>query len=126
MVNPEDASNEEDYLISAAWMPNVDGWVFKNSALSISKTKQTHNIPFLIGFNSFEGSSLIPMFYTKNQHDNDEDWIQTIWELAIPNDPNNIDYIADENIHLVAEISNSNPYLNEGITILYKLCISRF
>ena len=38
-----------------------------------------------------------------------------------PNDPNNIDYIADENIHLVAEISNSNPYLNEGITILYKL-----
>ena len=38
-----------------------------------------------------------------------------------PNDPNNVDYIADENIHLVAEISNSNPYLNEGITILYKL-----
>ena len=71
-------------------MPNVDGWVFENSALNISKTEQTHNIPFLIGFNSFEGSSLIPMFYTKNQHDNDEDWIQTIWELAIPNDPNNI------------------------------------
>ena len=38
-----------------------------------------------------------------------------------PNDPNNIDYIADENIHLVAEISNPKPYLNEGITVLYKL-----
>lgn len=38
-----------------------------------------------------------------------------------PNDPNNIDYLTDENIRLVAEISNSSPYLNEGITIVYKL-----
>ena len=38
-----------------------------------------------------------------------------------PNDPNNIDYITDENIRLVAEISNTQPYLNEGITVLYKL-----
>ena len=38
-----------------------------------------------------------------------------------PNDPNNVDYIADENIHLVAEISNLKPYLNEGITVIYKL-----
>jgi hypothetical protein len=38
-----------------------------------------------------------------------------------PNDPNNIDYLTDENIHLVAEISNPSPYLNEGITIVYKL-----
>ena len=38
-----------------------------------------------------------------------------------PNDPNNIDYITDENIRLVAEISDSNPYLNEGMTVVYKL-----
>ena len=38
-----------------------------------------------------------------------------------PNDPNNIDYITDQNIRLVAEISNIQPYLNEGITVLYKL-----
>jgi hypothetical protein len=38
-----------------------------------------------------------------------------------PNDPNNIDYLTDENIHLVAEISNPSPYLNEGITVVYKL-----
>lgn len=38
-----------------------------------------------------------------------------------PNDPNNIDYITDENIRLVAEISDANPYLNEGITVVYKL-----
>ncbi len=38
-----------------------------------------------------------------------------------PNDPNNIDNIIEGNIHLVAEISKTNPYLNEGITITYKL-----
>lgn len=38
-----------------------------------------------------------------------------------PNDPDNIDYLTDENIHLIAEISNDNPYLNEGISVVYKL-----
>ena len=38
-----------------------------------------------------------------------------------PNDPNNIDGQIDGNIHLVAEVSNPNPYLNEGITVIYKL-----
>lgn len=32
--------------------------------------------------------------------------------------------IASENIHLVAEISDTNPYLNEGITVVYKLYVS--
>lgn len=41
-----------------------------------------------------------------------------------PNDPNNVDYIADENIHLVAEVSKTNPYLNEAITVVYKLYVS--
>ena len=41
--------------------------------------------------------------------------------VARPNDPNNVDYIADENLHLVAEISNYRPYLNEAITVLYKI-----
>ena len=38
-----------------------------------------------------------------------------------PNDPNNVEGQIDGNIHLVAEVSNTNPYLNEGITIIYKL-----
>jgi len=38
-----------------------------------------------------------------------------------PNDPNNVDNILDGNIHLVAEVSKSAPYLNEGITVIYKL-----
>lgn len=41
-----------------------------------------------------------------------------------PQDADNSDYIASENIHLVAEISNTNPYLNEAITVVYKLYVS--
>lgn len=35
-----------------------------------------------------------------------------------------INRIADENIHLVAEVSNANPFLNEAITVSYKLYVS--
>ncbi|MEP1487839.1 MAG: BatD family protein [Algibacter sp.] len=41
-----------------------------------------------------------------------------------PKDPNDPDYIASETIHLVAEVSKSNPYLNEAITVVYKLYVS--
>ncbi|HLT32489.1 MAG TPA: BatD family protein [Aquaticitalea sp.] len=41
-----------------------------------------------------------------------------------PNDPNNSVAVADDNIHLVAEISKTNPYLNEAITVVYKLYVS--
>jgi len=41
-----------------------------------------------------------------------------------PKDPNDPNYIASQNIHLVAEVSKTNPYLNEAITVVYKLYIS--
>ena len=41
--------------------------------------------------------------------------------VEIPVNPNDPSYIADNNIHLVAEISKTNPYLNEPISIIYKL-----
>ncbi len=41
-----------------------------------------------------------------------------------PNDPDNAVGVADDNIHLVAEISKTNPYLNEAITVVYKLYVS--
>lgn len=44
--------------------------------------------------------------------------------VAEPKDGNNADYIASENVHLVAEVSNTNPYLNEGIAVTYKLYVS--
>lgn len=41
-----------------------------------------------------------------------------------PTDGNNSEYIASENLHLVAEVSKSDPYLNEAITVVYKLYVS--
>lgn len=41
-----------------------------------------------------------------------------------PKDPNDPNYIASKNIHLIAEVSKTNPYLNEAITIVYKLYVS--
>jgi len=41
-----------------------------------------------------------------------------------PNGQMTVDDFADDNLHLVAEVSKSNPYLNEEITIVYKLYVS--
>lgn len=45
--------------------------------------------------------------------------------IEVPKDPNNPDYIAQQNIHLVAEVSNLNPYVGEGIYVVYKLYVSQ-
>ncbi len=42
-----------------------------------------------------------------------------------PTDGDNLDFVASENLHLVAEISNPNPFLNEAITVVYKLYVSQ-
>ena len=41
-----------------------------------------------------------------------------------PTDGDNSEMIAEDNLHLVAEISKANPYLNEAITVVYKLYVS--
>lgn len=45
--------------------------------------------------------------------------------VELPKDPNEAPAItADNNIYLVADISKANPYLNEPITVVYKLYFS--
>lgn len=41
-----------------------------------------------------------------------------------PSDQMTADDVADENLHLVAEVSKTNPYLNEAISVVYKLYVS--
>ncbi|MVO11015.1 protein BatD [Flavobacterium sp. TP390] len=41
--------------------------------------------------------------------------------VELPKDPNDPDYKVGEGVHLVAEVSNGNPYLNEPVTVIYKL-----
>lgn len=44
--------------------------------------------------------------------------------VEIPKDPNDPNYIAQQNIHLVAEISKSQPYVGEGVYVEYRLYVS--
>lgn len=44
--------------------------------------------------------------------------------VEIPKDPNDPNYIASESIHLVAEVSKTNPYLNEAVSVVYKLYVA--
>ena len=41
-----------------------------------------------------------------------------------PNGAPSVDEIADENLHLVAEVSKTNPYMNEPVSVVYKLYFS--
>ncbi len=43
--------------------------------------------------------------------------------VEIPKDPNDPSYVASQNVHLIAEISNANPYVGESISIVYKLYV---
>ena len=45
--------------------------------------------------------------------------------VEIPKDPNDPNYIAQQNVHLVAEISKSSPYVGEGIYVEYRLYVSQ-
>lgn len=50
--------------------------------------------------------------------------VQVTTAVTRPNDPDDVDNVADDNLHLIAEISKGNPYLNEPVTIVYKLYVS--
>ncbi|MDO6808258.1 BatD family protein [Zobellia galactanivorans] len=41
-----------------------------------------------------------------------------------PSDEMTVDDVADESLHLVAEVSKTDPYLNEGLSVVYKLYVS--
>lgn len=44
--------------------------------------------------------------------------------VSIKKDPNDASYVVNENLHLVAEVSNNKPYLNQGFSVVYKLYFS--
>ncbi|MFK8059506.1 MAG: BatD family protein [Polaribacter sp.] len=44
--------------------------------------------------------------------------------VEIPKNPNDPNYIAQQNVHLVAEVSKTRPYVGEGIYVEYRLYVS--
>ena len=47
--------------------------------------------------------------------------ITVVKGVVKPKDPNDPDLVAKENIFLVAEISNTNPFIGESLSVVYKL-----
>ena len=45
--------------------------------------------------------------------------------VDIPPNPNDPNYIAQQNVHLVAEVSKRRPYVGEGVYVEYKLYVSQ-
>jgi hypothetical protein len=43
--------------------------------------------------------------------------------IEIPEDPNDPRYLAQQNVHLVAEVSDMTPYVGESISVVYKLYV---
>lgn len=94
-------------------------WV--NGARSFSKTysyflapKKTGNITISQATIEIEGETYKTSPVT----------VQITTAVNRPNDPDDVENVADDNLHLIAEISKGNPYLNEAITIVYKLYVS--
>ena len=50
--------------------------------------------------------------------------VRVLDPVDIPKNPNDPNYIAQQNIHLVAEISNAKPYVGQGVYVEYRLYIS--
>lgn len=44
--------------------------------------------------------------------------------IELPKDPNDPDYIANQNVHLETLVSNENPFVGEGIYVEYRLYFS--
>lgn len=44
--------------------------------------------------------------------------------IEMPKDPNDPNYIADQNVHLEVMVSNASPYIGEGIYVEYRLYFS--
>ncbi len=50
--------------------------------------------------------------------------IQVVSEKEMPKDPNDPEYIAKENVHMVTMVSDKSPYVGEGIYVEYRLYFS--
>jgi len=92
--------------------------VFVNGKRTYSMTYTYFITPLKKGVFDIEQASIE---YEGNVYKTTPVTINVTEAVAIPRDPNDPKYIVDEKLHLVAEISKRSPYVNEPITIVYKL-----
>ena len=92
--------------------------VFVNGKRTYSMTYTYFITPLKKGVFDIEQASIE---YEGNVYKTTPMTINVTEAVAIPIDPNDPKYIVDEKLHLVAEVSKRSPYINEPITIVYKL-----
>ncbi len=98
--------------ISSSWVNGVRSYNKTYSYTVAPLNKGT----FTIGQSSIEISGKIYKTSPKK--------VQVTEAVDRPNGQLTVDDIADEHLHLVAEVSKSNPYVNEAISVVYKLYVS--
>jgi hypothetical protein len=89
-----------------------------------SSYKQTYTYiikPKRVGVFSIPSASIS---YQGNRIESNPVEVTVLLESDVPKDVNDPHYIASENVHLVAEISKEEPYVGEGIYVVYKLFFS--
>ena len=92
--------------------------VFVNGKRTYSMTYTYFITPLKKGVFDIEQASIE---YEGNVYKTTPVTVNVTEAVAIPRDPNDPKYIVDEKLHLAAEVSKRSPYVNEPITIVYKL-----
>ena len=64
------------------------------------------------------------MTYQGNEYKTIPQVINVTGAVETPKDPDDQSISVEDSIHLVAEVSNANPYLNEAIRVVYKIYVS--
>jgi hypothetical protein len=93
-----------------------------NGKVSFSQSYTYIVQPKAVGTYTIPGASIT---YKKKVLKSNAVKMNVLKAVDIPKDPNDPSYIAQQNVHLVAEISKSKPYVGEGIYVEYKLYVSQ-
>ncbi|MFT5926336.1 MAG: hypothetical protein ACI9WL_001082 [Rubritalea sp.] len=94
-------------------------WI--NGASSMSKSYTYILKPSKTGTLSIQQAVMI---YKGNEYKTIPQIINVTGAVETPKGPDDQSISADDSIHLVAEVSNENPYLNEAIRVVYKIYVS--
>ena len=109
--------NFSSFRVISGPMQSVSN-VFVNGKRTYSMTYTYFITPLQKGVYDIEQAQIE---YEGNTYKTTTVTINVTEAVAIPRDPNDPKNIVNEKLHLVAEVSKRNPYVNEPITIVYKL-----
>ena len=83
IVSIDDFQLDQDLIMMTNQI--VDGYVFPESIKDAFINKNVHNLPFMVGFNGDEGTSLFPLIIDQNTFNLfGEFWPESLWSFVNP------------------------------------------